>query len=167
MSRCLNERTLFLLSEGEGRAPERAHVAWCARCAARYERVVRASELAARVLREEPPPLPRRPSVPARWLMPVAAAALLVLTLVWHGAVVRPPAEPVVFNGKRTEVALASGQHRSAPNPVVLARASDVFSAIDGDVAPDRDSDGTYLEAALGGEWPCEGQEQFADPRCY
>jgi hypothetical protein len=41
MTRCLGERTLWLVREGEGRADQHAHLRACARCAARYERLVR------------------------------------------------------------------------------------------------------------------------------
>ena len=41
MTYCLNERTLFLLSEGDGRPRERQHLAACAACQGRQRALLR------------------------------------------------------------------------------------------------------------------------------
>jgi hypothetical protein len=155
MNGCLRERTLFLLSEGEGSAAERAHLGACPRCAARYEDMTRASALAARVLEEGPLPARAagREATLRPWSIAAALAVGLVLALVWRGV----PGDP-----SRRPAALAE----DTSDPQGLYLMSRVLFAPEAESAPAPDSDGVYLEAALSGESPCETERGGWDPRC-
>lgn len=166
MSRCLRDQMLLLLSEGEGTSVHRAHLETCAACTTRYQQLVRDLEMIGQVLREAPPlqraqdrpaqAIPHRPrSLPLRWL-PVAAA--LAVALVWGGLWVRGPSMPVSQAPARSEAVLLFLEEVSTT----------LFSTVDASAAviPAPVSDLAYLQAALGGEWPCEGQEPFFSPGC-
>ena len=155
MKQCPNDRRLFDLIEGGGRAQDRMHLARCAPCADRHRQMLRVNRLAARALADGPlpvsaPPVPR----PASLLIPLAAAALLAIA--WLGP----------WNAK-------VGEHDPASETIVASLSlENVGSALFGgdraeatEATPD--SDGAYLVAALQGEWPCERTETAMDPRCY
>ncbi len=85
MSRCLRDRTLLLLYEGEGTGSQRSHLVECEACTTRYRRLESDLETIGQVLREEPPPeaVRHRPQpFTLRWL-PTAAVLLIVLMVVW------------------------------------------------------------------------------------
>lgn len=85
MSRCLEEKTLFLLSEGGGRSGERSHLQNCRPCMARYGELTRDLRSITDTLRGEPPPLPAGNPRAAIFYRSVSIAAglLLVIALVW------------------------------------------------------------------------------------
>lgn len=154
MNECLDDWTLFLLTEGEGSAAQRLHVATCATCSRQQRRLLRASEIAGRILREGPWPerTKRRPLTVVTWLLPLAAAAGLVMAVNLRGHAPRPV------------VVAAVG---SQAGPLSMTEVSDALFAVDAQGEdPARDSQYAYLEAAMDGEWPCEGQETALDPRC-
>ena len=156
MTRCLRRQALFLVSQGEGLPSQRSHLMRCARCAECYRAMVSASELAAEVLRDGP--LPERAPQPRRALHPWPVAALaatgIALALVWRGVPGDwPPRHATVTEETDEDTGLS------------LAHVSEVVFASDELVAPP-DADGTYLEAALNGEWPCEREGGELDSRC-
>jgi hypothetical protein len=149
MNECLDDWTLFLLTEGEGSAAQRLHVASCATCSRQQRRLLRASEVAGRILREGPWPerTKRRPRTVVTWLLPLAAAAVLVMAVNMRGHAPRLVGSEAV--------------------PLSMTDVSNALFAVDTqgeDPAPD--SQYAYLEAAMDGDWPCEGQETALDPRC-
>ena len=79
MNRCLTDRMLFLLHDGEGTGAERLHLTECDACAARYRRLQGDLEAIGQVLREAPPPQSARHfSRPftVRWLPAAVAVGL-------------------------------------------------------------------------------------------
>jgi len=86
MSRCLSDRTLLSIDDGEGSSVQRIHLQECETCAARYRQLSRDLEAITQVLREQPPPLAATDSArpfALRWL-PGAAVLALALLLVWQ-----------------------------------------------------------------------------------
>lgn len=85
MTRCLDDKTLFLLSEGEASEEQRSHLQGCHSCTERYHETERDLRLITQTLRQESP-VPRlvaaRASIFHRSL-PIAAGILLALALVW------------------------------------------------------------------------------------
>ena len=55
MNRCLKDKALFLLHDGEGTSAQQTHLKECEACAARYQQLRRDLETISQVLREEPP----------------------------------------------------------------------------------------------------------------
>ena len=83
MIRCLNERALFLLYDGDGTQSQRAHRSECDACTRRYKELVRDLEAIGQTLRERPPPIaspdPVRFSVRGWSVSAVLAIALLLI----------------------------------------------------------------------------------------
>lgn len=155
---CLRERRLFLLAEGEGTGDERRHLLVCPDCRNRQRSFVRAAEVAGRVLLDGPPPdvvTPRVHRAAFGWRMPVAALAT-ALALAWLG---------ILGHG------FPSGTTTRDPGVADAALAlSDVstslFAVEDGVWRPDQDPDASALQAALQGDWPCDGAERVLDADC-
>ena len=101
MSRCLRERTLWGIYEGEGTAAQQAHLQTCMACRVRYQALVHTLEEISNSLQETLPPLVRMPRpfpYPVRWQSAVVGLAVLLL-LVGGGLWLRqgpPPMQPVV-----------------------------------------------------------------------
>ena len=85
MIQCLEDKTLFLLSEGEGSKEQRSHLQSCQLCTERYHEIERDLRLIARTLQQEPPPLPvTAPGAPIFFrFLPIAAGVLLAIALMW------------------------------------------------------------------------------------
>ena len=82
MNRCLKDKTLLLLHDGEGTSVQRTHLTKCATCAARYEKLWRDLRTISQILRDEPVPnaVGHRVSSPGvRWLPAVGALAMALL----------------------------------------------------------------------------------------
>ncbi|HZD41657.1 MAG TPA: hypothetical protein VE131_13110, partial [Terriglobales bacterium] len=85
MTRCLDRKTLFLLSEGEASEKERSHLQNCKTCARRYDEIERDLRLIKHTLRQEPP----QAGFAARGAsifftsLPIAAGILLAIGLMW------------------------------------------------------------------------------------
>ena len=156
MTRCLRRQALFAVSQGEGLPWQRSHLMRCHRCAERYRAMVSASELAAQILRDGP--LPDRLPQPRRGLRPWPVAALaatgLALALVWRGVPGGWPPQEATVAEEADEDAGLSLAHVSE-----IVFASDEFEATP-------DADGTDLEAALDGDWPCDGEDGAPDSQC-
>jgi hypothetical protein len=83
MTRCLEDKTLFLLSEGEANAEQQSHLQSCQACSKRYYEIKQDLRLITDTLRQEPPLLPWSPKAPILYRsLPIAAAVLLALALV-------------------------------------------------------------------------------------
>lgn len=82
MTRCLRDRTLWLMREGEGRPGDHAHLRDCASCTARYDRLVRDLDAIEDALRAAPAEA-FRPAAPTGrlWRLALAAALLVALGL--------------------------------------------------------------------------------------
>jgi hypothetical protein len=160
MSRCVNDHTLWLLSEGQASCTNRAHVAVCADCAARYERLVNDLKGLKVVLDAAPPVLAartrRRPSG-MTWLTTMAATAAM-LWLAWTGLWLLGPTPSVRLQegGQETVWSLWEGVSETLFGP-------DEVWAVE---TVDLPFDLTDLQAALAGELPCEGQGPFWGLAC-
>lgn len=89
MTRCLRDRALLLIHYGEGHATQRAHLAACGRCAARYRRVVEDLELISDIFERVPAAVTVRRPTRAPWGRRVAVAAMLAGVVVLAGVEVR------------------------------------------------------------------------------
>ncbi len=161
MNACLRERTLLLLSAGEGTNEQRTHVATCAACATRYRRFVHELEGIEQTLHETSPPpavSPRFLPIRSNW-RPVAVVFAAILMLVWGGLWLRHPSSLPVSMAARTEDLSQLLENELAPA---------LFAMVDVRVAPipTQVSNSVYLQAALDGSWPCEWQEPFLTPVC-
>ena len=57
MNRCLRDRTLWLIHQGESEESRRAHLRRCPRCETRYQRLVQDLRVIDQTLRQTPPSL--------------------------------------------------------------------------------------------------------------
>jgi len=98
MSRCLRERTLWGIYEGEGTAAQQAHLQTCVACRVRYQALVHTLEEISISLQETPPPpgrVPRPFSYALHWQSAVVGLAVLLLLVgggMWRRQVPPPPA---------------------------------------------------------------------------
>ena len=143
MSTCLDDRELLDLREGDAPAEAEAHVSSCVRCARRAAKLERDLALLTNVLRDAPVP-PVSHGAPA-WLIPAASAAAVVvgaLLVLWgtRGGSVPRPLVPVATEQQLREV----------------SRALFALDPLDPVVELRRQSELGLVQAALGGEHPCE-----------
>jgi hypothetical protein len=159
MSRCLGDRTLWRLSEGEGSCEEHAHVTSCLICAGRLRRLEQDLRHLRSALAE--PPLPRLTLVHARpvhlrWTTAAATLAAMIV-LAWFGVWWQRPSPPPPMDTRQESTwSLIDGVSTALFPSFEIG-----FTAI-----PDRLSDLDDLQAALAGEWPCEGPAAFANVDC-
>lgn len=159
MSRCLRDRTLLSLSEGEGTRAHLAHLEACGACAMRYQTLVHDLTVVKQVLRESPPQtVPHRPPVLRAPWMPVAAVLAMAFALVWGGVWMQRSSPIVAPTEARNEAVLLFLEEVSTA----------LFSTVDASAAEIADPapHGAYVQVALDGEWPCEGPEVFFIPGC-
>ena len=108
MSRCLRERTLWGIYEGEGTAAQQAHLQTCVACHVRYRALVHTLEEISSSLQETPPPPVRmlRPfPYPVRWQSAVVGLAVLLLLVggsLWLRQVPPPTQSAVVYSEELT-----------------------------------------------------------------
>lgn len=142
MRRCLRDKALLRLYEGEGSERQQAHLDACQACAKRYQRLVDDLGAIRRVLREEPPPRLFHPAPLSLGWAPLVTVITVTLVFVWGSMwswTIAPP-----FPGKQPsqgEVWQFLGEVSSATLPAVTLEG-----------APTRESDFTYLRQALGEE---------------
>jgi hypothetical protein len=151
MSRCVNDHALWLLSEGQASCINRAHVAVCADCAARYQRLVNDLEVLRAALTAAPPVLAartRRRATGAAWLTAMAATAAM-LWLAWSGLWLLGPSPSVVPQGGGQQAVWSFWEGVSE----TLFGPDDVGAVETVDLPFDL----TDLQTALGGEWTCDG----------
>jgi hypothetical protein len=151
MSRCLSDRTLWLLSEGEASREDRAHVVSCLICAARLQRLEQTLNCLQSVLTGPPPEMarPQLRHVRRRWMASAVALAAMVI-LAWFGMWWQQPLP-----------SRSMGTRQEAIWPFIEGVSRAPFSTVEigfGTTA-DRLADFDDLQAALAGEWPCEGPE--------
>jgi hypothetical protein len=83
MTRCLEDKALFLLSEGETNSEQQSHLQNCQACAKRYYEIKQDLRMITHTLRQEAPPLLGAPKAPVLYrFVPIAAGVLLTLALV-------------------------------------------------------------------------------------
>jgi hypothetical protein len=156
MNDCLGDRALFRLSEGDGTEWERLHLATCPGCRTRYRRFVSAVEVAGQVLRDGPwPDGGASRSVAIRWGFIPAAALAAVLALAWFGVV-----------GRGSRLSTPTGEPGAAYAALSLTDVSSTLFADDGVWRSDEDADEEALQAALQGEWPCDGVDRLLNTAC-
>ncbi|MFQ5683883.1 MAG: hypothetical protein ACE5HC_11500 [Candidatus Binatia bacterium] len=148
MNRCLKDRALLLLYEGEGTNEQRAHLEACEVCSGRYRRLESDLRTIGQVLRQEPFPEALRyhpKPVTLKWLS-TAAALGVVIALVWGG-------ERMWF----TSLPFPHATH----NEEISQFLEEDFTAIffpDSAIAEEAWPQGTdlrELSVALGEDWPC------------
>jgi hypothetical protein len=160
MSRCLRDRTLWLLSEGEASREDRAHVASCAVCAARLRRLEQdLSRLRSVLMGPTPPqvaPTRRRP-IRGQWLTTAATLAAMLM-VVWVGLWWRQPLPPTLPTETRQESIWL----------FIEGVSTALFPAVEVELTaiPDRLSGLADLQAALAGEWPCDEPAAVDNPSC-
>jgi len=158
MSRCLGDRTLWMLSEGEGSREERAHVTSCVVCAARLRRLEQDLRRLQSVLAGPPPRLALVQARPIRLRWTTAAATFAaMIVLAWFGVWWQQPSPPLQMDARQESIW-----------PLIDGVSTALFSTVEIGVIepPDRLSDLDDLQAALAGEWPCEGLDAFTNVDC-
>jgi len=189
MTRCLNEKTLLLLHDGEGTGAQRTHLTECETCAARYRQLGRDLEAICQVLREEPPPKtasPRLRPFTVRWV-PAAAAVILALVLMWEGVRIWSPSAPAPLTGTTSEE-IGSLAEEFSPELLLLNQAlagelwtvsADPYEAVAAALESDRPcewydmlprSEGESFEGEFGADMPCVelnlgSKKRSPDPR--
>lgn len=85
MTRCLDDKTLFLLSEGEASEEQRSHVQVCRACMERCDEIQQDLRLITQTLGQEPPSaLLTKSRAPIFYRsLPIAAGVLLAVALMW------------------------------------------------------------------------------------
>ena len=159
MSRCLPDRTLLSMYDGEATIAHQAHLQTCTACAARYRQLIQDLEVIGQALQKAPPSrvnLSRSCVVSLRWV-PVAAA--LAVVLVWAGIWIWRPARQTLSPVASSEDILQFVEKDIAPALFPLAKTRVA-------TLPVPVSDLTYVQAALDGEWPCERREPFLSAGC-
>ena len=160
MSRCLRDRTLWLLSEGESSRDDRDHVASCAVCAARLRRLEQDLRRLKSVLTGPPPPQvapTRLPPVRVRWLTAASTLAAMLMA-VWVGLWWQQPSSPTSPTEARAESVW----------PFIEGISAALYSTADvsGIGTPDQLSDLDDLQAALAGDSPCEEPDASVNVTC-
>ena len=84
MNPCLEDKALFLISEGEVSDEQRSHLQSCAACAERYHEIGRDLRCITQTLQQEPPALRIAARAPIVYRsLPIAAGVLLAMALLW------------------------------------------------------------------------------------
>jgi hypothetical protein len=84
MNLCLEDKTLFLISEGEVSEEQRSHLQSCPACTDRYREMGRDLRFITQTLHQEPPLLRIAARAPIVYRsLPIAAGVLLAIALVW------------------------------------------------------------------------------------
>jgi hypothetical protein len=159
MSRCIGDRRLWRLSEGDASRAARAHVAACDICAARLRALTQDLSDLRSVLSGLPPsPVApaRRLRVRRRWAASVATLAAMVM-VTWFAGWWRQPSSPLPIEGRQASI----WPFMEGVSTALFPRVEVGFST-----PPDRLSDLDDLQAALVWEWFCEGPEALASVAC-
>lgn len=162
MKRCVSDRTLWLVAEGEATAADRDHVQSCVACTARYQRLDH--DLATlRVALSGAPPrrMVRQSAVPVRWHWPTATAAVVLIALAWGSLWFQGPSWP--------NLAPVDGQEAVASflAEVSLALFASADAELFGEVAwPAFALDSPVPSVAVDDEWGCDSEPLWFDVQC-
>ena len=160
MKRCLRDRALWLMSEGEASRQDHAHVASCAVCAERLRRLEQDVRQLRSVLGGPAPPQvasARLWPVRVPW-MAAATALAAMLIVVWVGLwwqAALPPVPPMEASQESVWPFLEWVSEELFTTGEVGAAGTVEFAV-----------DLTDVQAALAGEWPCEGQDTLWRLEC-
>src|SRR5262245_33868499 len=84
MNPCLEDKALFLISEGEVSEEQRSHLLNCPACSERYHEMGRDLRFITQTLQQEPPALRIAARAPILYRsLPIAAGVLLAITFLW------------------------------------------------------------------------------------
>jgi hypothetical protein len=159
VSRCVGDRALWRVSEGEAGLRERAHVASCSVCAARLRRLEQELSCLRSVLSGAPPSQmapAQPPRIRMRWAAALATLAAMAM-FAWLGGWWRQPSSPIPVEGGQTSI-----------RPFIESVSTALFPSIESgfSASPDRLSDLDELQVALAWEWSCEGPEGLDNVAC-
>ena len=164
MNRCLRDKTLLLLHDGEGTRAERGHLQECEACAARYRQLELDLGAIGQVLRQEPPLETtnyRFRRLNARWF-PAAVAVPLALILVWKGMQIwNPSVQPPLKATNNGETWSILDELPSTPFLVNEALAVELWTEGSGP----HDLAAVALEVERPCEWydlPARGEAEFS-----
>src|SRR5215475_7386872 len=96
MNPCLEDKTLFLISEGEVSEEQQSHLLSCPSCAKRYHEMGQDLRFITQTLHQEPPALRIAARAPIVYKsLPLAAGVLLAIALLWgESRLWRPGSSP-------------------------------------------------------------------------
>jgi hypothetical protein len=106
MNPCLEDKALFLISEGEVSEEQRSHLRSCPACAERYHDMGRDLSFITQTLHQEPPALRIATRAPIVYRsLPLAAGVLLAIALLWGESRLSRPDAPSeqTFNGDMSQ----------------------------------------------------------------
>jgi hypothetical protein len=155
MTRCLRDKTLLMLLEGNGTDKERSHLESCEACGERYRQMRRDLDLIKQALEQDPPPSrlqpPQMPLI-YRWV-PVAAVLAVGITLGWGGSWVwRANSSSLSARLSEIEFAQFLDEVSEAVFPGTNVRTASAASP---------DSDFAFLQIALGESCSYECEEVY------
>lgn len=166
MTRCLADKALFLLSEGEASEEQRFHLQDCQACRERYQELERDLRFITQTLQQEAPLRFRARRAPLFYRsLPIAAGVLLAIGIMWgESRLWRPnsPSEQIQsddiseFLEQVSEAIFDGGNTRGVAT--ASSSASDLASlqVALGKTAPT--SAGSFLTIRF---WPLQSQRQF------
>ncbi len=168
--KCLSEDQLAALYYGDGNAAEQAHRTACMDCARRYRRLEdELQRIAAALESPAPATTARTAAFPARWAT-MAAAALVLLALVWGLPTERQSAPgPAASGTGRTELhAGASDMEDDSLYTAVeeLFAGSSETTRLRADALTNDEQQFAYLQAALDGGFPCFWSDPLYSSGC-
>ena len=161
MRRCLGDKALVLLHEGDGRPADRSHLEGCARCADRYRRLTDDLRVIGVVLASDPAPaaVPSRAAWP-RWVAAAAVTFALVIGLnllfarEWGRVAWRTAPEPAGAGGATTEELIAAVEAMTTDEPPWVEAAGTRAGSARGASAVEASVADLY--ATVAGEEACE-----------
>jgi len=171
MRRCLGDKALVLLHEGDGRPEDRSHLEGCARCADRYRRLTDDLRVIGVVLASDPAPaaVPSRAAWP-RWAAAAAVTVALVIGLnllfarEWGRVAWRTSPEPAGAGGVTTEELIAAVEAMTAGEPPWVELAG--TGAASGRRASTLQASVADLYATVAGEEACESLAASLGDEC-
>jgi len=95
MTRCLEDKALFFLSEGEASEEQRSHLQGCQACTERYRELGQDLRFITHTLQQEAPLRFRARRAPLFYRsLPIAAGILLAIAIMWGGSRLWRPNSP-------------------------------------------------------------------------
>ena len=159
MKSCVSDDTLLRCYLDDAPASVRLHVASCSSCASRYQRLSHTLANAEQELQSGcPPRVSTQRASALRWWVPVTAAVVVLIAVLWRIAV-QPPLEPPAHT-RRSDPEIERF-FTEVVAPALSATSKQRLNPI-----PAQVSSTGYVHAALTGGWPCEQASAFAPPQC-